>query len=98
MDYTDGTDSGKLYPCSSVKSVVKFILSLGLLSVLAVPVLHAQREKLPPDDLAFVEKTWPEAKKTNTGIRYIVLQEGKGETGKPGDKAAVLYVGRLLKP
>ena len=68
-----------------------------VLSGLVAPVaLQAQREKLPPDDLAFVEKTWPEAKKTGAGIRYIVLQEGKGELGKPGDKAAVLYVGRLL--
>ncbi len=91
-DYTDGTDSGKPYPCASVKSVVKFLLLLLAIA----PALHAQREKLPPEDLAFVEKTWPEAKKTSTGIRYIVLREGQGETGKPGDKARVLYVGRLL--
>src|SRR4051812_16066127 len=68
-------------------------LSLMLAAPLAV---RAQREKLPPDDLEFVEKTWPEAKKTNTGLRYIVLQPGSGEAGKPGDRAAVLYVGRLL--
>src|SRR5471032_3074480 len=68
-----------------------------LMVTLAAPfALHAQREKLPPEDLAFVEKTWPEAKKTSTGIRYIVLQEGKGDPGKPGDKASVLYIGRLL--
>lgn len=67
-----------------------------VLALLAPLVLRAQREKLPPEDLAFVEKTWPSAKKTNTGIRYIVLQEGSGETPKPGDKVAVLYVGRLL--
>jgi FKBP-type peptidyl-prolyl cis-trans isomerase len=68
-------------------------LSLMLTAPLAV---RAQREKLPPDDLEFVEKTWPEAKKTSTGLRYIVLQPGTGESGKPGDRAAVLYVGRLL--
>ncbi len=85
-----------LYPYSSVKSVVKFLLCFLLVATLAVPALHAQREKLPPEDLAFVEKTWPEAKKTNTGIRYIVLQEGRGEPPKAGDKVAVLYVGRLL--
>lgn len=68
-------------------------LALALLAPLA---LHAQREKLPPEDLEFVQKTWPEAKKTNTGIRYIILQEGSGEKAKPGDKVAVLYVGRLL--
>lgn len=70
---------------------------LALALVLLAPLaLHAQREKLPPEDLEFVQKTWPEAKKTNTGIRYIILQEGRGAMPKPGNKIAVLYVGRLL--
>lgn len=79
-----------------MKSVVKFILCLGLFSAVSPLAVLAQREKLPPDDLAFVEKTWPEAKKTNTGMRYVILQEGGTELPKPGDKVAVLYVGRLL--
>ncbi|MSU23930.1 MAG: FKBP-type peptidyl-prolyl cis-trans isomerase [Opitutus sp.] len=79
-----------------MKSVLKYLLCFGLVAVVAAPRLCAQREKLPPEDLAFVEKTWPEAKKTTTGIRYIVLQEGRGERPKPGDKVGVLYVGRLL--
>lgn len=79
-----------------MKSVHKLILVLGLLASFASPALHAQREKLPPDDLEFVEKTWPEAKKTTTGIRYIILREGSGPTPVPGDKVNVLYVGRLL--
>ncbi len=66
------------------------------LTLLAPLVVRAQREKLSPEDLAFVEKTWPEAKKTNTGIRYIILQEGSGNLIKAGEKVAVLYVGRLL--
>lgn len=70
---------------------------LALLLALAVaPSLEAQREKLPADDLEFVQKTWPEARKTQTGIRYLILREGSGETPKPGDKVNVLYVGRLL--
>lgn len=73
---------------------ISAVLVAGLL--LGLPVAQAQREKLPPEDLEFVEKTWPEAKKTNTGIRYIILREGKGESPKPGDKVQVLYVGRLL--
>lgn len=80
----------------SVKSVVKLLLCLGLISAVTPIAVFAQREKLPPEDLAFVEKNWPEAKKTNTGIRYIILQEGSGELAKAGDKVAVLYVGRLL--
>ncbi|MFZ9746504.1 MAG: FKBP-type peptidyl-prolyl cis-trans isomerase [Opitutaceae bacterium] len=67
-----------------------------LLSLAVVPALPAQREKLPADDLEFVEKTWPEARKTQTGIRYVILREGAGESPKPGDKVNVLYVGRLL--
>ncbi len=79
-----------------VKSLVKLVLVLGLMASFAAPALHAQREKLPPDDLEYVEKTWPEAKKTQTGIRYVILRPGTGDSPKPGDKVNVLYVGRLL--
>lgn len=79
-----------------VKSVVKLFVVLGLWSSLALPVVHAQREKLPLEDLEYVEKTWPEAKKTVTGIRYIIQKPGEGDTPKPGDKVNVLYVGKLL--
>jgi FKBP-type peptidyl-prolyl cis-trans isomerase len=80
----------------TVKTLLKLLLAAGALA-LAVPAVHAQREKLPPEDLDFVEKNWPEAKKTSTGLRYIVLKEGEGtEMPKAGTKVAVVYVGRLL--
>lgn len=79
-----------------MKSHARLLLVFLLAAVAASPVLRAQREKLPPKDLEFVEKTWPEAKKTNTGIRYMILRDGEGPTPKPGDKVNVLYVGRLL--
>ena len=66
------------------------------LSLLLVPALYAQREKLPPEDLEVVEKTWPQAKKTNSGIRYVVEREGTGVSPKPGNAVAVHYVGKLL--
>ncbi|HUR57028.1 MAG TPA: FKBP-type peptidyl-prolyl cis-trans isomerase [Opitutaceae bacterium] len=78
-----------------MKFVLKFLpvlLALGL----AAPALHAQREKLPPEDLEYVEKTWPGAKKTVTGLRYVVMREGTGAIPKAGSKVAVIYVGRLL--
>jgi FKBP-type peptidyl-prolyl cis-trans isomerase len=66
-------------------------------ALIAAPVLlHAQREKLPPDDLDFVEKKWPNALKSNTGIRYIVEQPGKGPLLVPGDLIMVNYTGSLL--
>ncbi len=68
-----------------------------VLFLLLVPgVLHAQREKLPPDDLEWVEKNFPDAIKSNTGIRYIVIEEGSGETAKRGDMVSVLYIGRFI--
>jgi len=64
--------------------------------VSAPALLHAQREKLPPDDLDVVEKTWPDAKKSNTGIRYVVEKQGAGPLLMPGDLVMVHYVGKLL--
>lgn len=46
--------------------------------------------------MAFIEKTWPAAKKTNTGIRYIIEQPGSGDKPKAGDNVSVLYVGKVL--
>jgi FKBP-type peptidyl-prolyl cis-trans isomerase len=79
-----------------VKSLAQLLIMSGILALCATPALHAQREKLPAEDLEFVEKTWPEAKKTTTGIRYVIMREGDGPAPKPGDKVSVLYVGRLL--
>jgi FKBP-type peptidyl-prolyl cis-trans isomerase len=75
------------------------VLKLLILAcVLAAPAaVHAQREKLPPDDLDLVEKTWPQARKTNTGIRYVIEREGQGAMPVPGEIVAVLYTGSLLQ-
>lgn len=63
----------------------------------AVP-LQAQRERLPPEDLEIVEQRWPEAKKTSTGLRYVVVKEGDKNSGtpQPGQRVSVLYKGMLL--
>lgn len=63
---------------------------------LAPVVARAQREKIPPEDLEIVEKNWPDAKKTVTGMRYVILEPGDGESPKPGSLVSVHYVGRLL--
>jgi FKBP-type peptidyl-prolyl cis-trans isomerase len=75
----------------------RLTLALFVFLTCLSPWLHAQRERLSPDEIAFVEKTYPGAKKTSTGIRYIIRKAGDGETPKPGDKVAVLYTGWLLK-
>lgn len=73
-------------------------LASALLALGAAP-LHAQREKLPMEDLEIVEKKWPNAKRTYTGLRYIVLQPPTDPKSAPaGDGAvcSVLYKGMLL--
>ncbi|MEO6875052.1 MAG: FKBP-type peptidyl-prolyl cis-trans isomerase [Opitutaceae bacterium] len=77
-------------------AVIRRIFPLLLLLAFLAPVLRAQREKLPEEDLEFVEKNFPNAKKTNTGIRYIIQTEGNGEPAHEGDLVKLLYVGRLL--
>ncbi len=80
----------------TLKPLFRIVALLAVFAAVSAPVVQAQRERLPPEDLAFVEKTWPEARKTTMGIRYIVLRQGEGPTIKPGDRVDVLYTGRLL--
>lgn len=68
----------------------------ALLMFLVPCALHAQREKLPIEDLDWVEKNFPDAKKSNTGIRYIEIEQGSGETAKRGDVVSMLYIGRFI--
>ena len=72
------------------------IAAVFLLLFAAPILLHAQRERLPPDDIDVVEGRWPNAKKTFTGIRYVVETAGKGSLLQPGDMVKVNYVGSLL--
>ena len=67
------------------------------LSLICAQALKAQREKLPWDDRVAVEKAWPNAIKTSTGLRYVILKEGTGDARPmPGDSVTVRYLGRLL--
>jgi FKBP-type peptidyl-prolyl cis-trans isomerase len=67
------------------------------LGFLLIPAAHAQRERLSPDDAAYVENTWPQAKNTAMSIRYVIEKPGAGDSPKPGDLVYVSYVGTLLK-
>jgi FKBP-type peptidyl-prolyl cis-trans isomerase len=73
-------------------------LTFLMLALLGLAPLHAQREKLPMEDVEYVEKKWPEAKRTFTGLRYIILKPGdtKGAMPVNGNEVSVLYKGMLL--
>ena len=71
-------------------------LLLACLAALILPA--AAREKLPPEDLEIVEQRWPDAKKTYTGLRYIIMEPGdaKGTSPESGSMVSVSYKGMLL--
>src|SRR5208283_876160 len=75
--------------------ILRFAASVCALFA-APALLHAQREKLPADDYDIVTKRWPDAKISNTGIRYIVEKQGAGPLLMPGDMVMVTYTGQLL--
>ena len=80
-------------------SPVRFLaLCFFALLTFGVVPLHAQREKLPPEDVEIVEKRWPQAKRTFTTLRYVVLKEGdkQGAKPEPGMMVSVLFKGMLL--
>ncbi len=71
---------------------------LFVLAATFAPQARAQRERIPPEDLEIVEQRWPDAHKTSTSLRYIILKEGDkdGPTPQPGMRVKVLYKGMLL--
>lgn len=73
----------------------RFLFLIAVLGLFPAWV-HAQREKLPWEDLEIVEKRYPNAKRTSTGLRTVLVKEGKGDHPVPGDLVDVSYEGRLL--
>ncbi|MDP1579194.1 MAG: FKBP-type peptidyl-prolyl cis-trans isomerase [Candidatus Didemnitutus sp.] len=76
----------------------RFALLFTCCALFGAVALHAQREKLPPEDLEIVEQRWPNAQKTSSGLRYIVVKEGERHGPQPeaGMFVKVLYKGELL--
>ncbi len=76
----------------------RLVLRLALLAAVfaASPLLLAQPEYLTPDQIEEVDKKWPGTKRTSTGIRYLILEEGDGPQPRRGDRVGMLYTGWLL--
>ncbi len=73
-----------------------FPLLLVLVFCCAQGSLFAQREKFSPEDMVTIKSKWPEAKKTVTGLRIIMREEGTGDPARAGDLVSVVYRGSLL--
>lgn len=83
-----------------MNTLIRFRFAFVLLALLTLgsAPLRAQREKLPMEDLEYVEKTWPTAKRTFTGLRYVIVKPGdaNGPMPEKGYEVSVLYKGMLL--
>lgn len=62
--------------------------------------LEAEKEKAKENALSsfkeFVEKNYPDASATNSGLHYVVEEEGTGEQATPGKTVKVHYSGYLV--
>jgi peptidylprolyl isomerase len=53
-------------------------------------------KKATADKLAIIDQKWPNAATTSSGLKYVVLKEGKGLKPKAGAQVTVHYTGALL--
>jgi len=78
-----------------IASIRRAFRIAGALLLLA-PALADARAKFSWEEHQIIDKKWPDAVETSTGLRYIVAREGEGPQPKPGDKVSVLYKGMLI--
>jgi FKBP-type peptidyl-prolyl cis-trans isomerase len=48
------------------------------------------------DEQTLISEQWPDAVTTPSGLKYVVVAEGEGETPKKGSVVSVHYTGKLL--
>jgi len=67
----------------------------ALLAGITAKAEKSRQEKIAAQN-ELIEKKWPNAKTTPSGLRYIVLQEGEGKTPPRGTMVTAHYTGTLL--
>jgi FKBP-type peptidyl-prolyl cis-trans isomerase len=74
--------------------VSRFLFICTLFSV--VVATASARARFSYEELTVIDKKWPTAVATTTGLRYVVEREGSGKVAKSGDLVRVLYRGELF--
>ena len=77
------------------KPVFPTILWLACLLAL-LPAAADARARFSWEEHQVIDKKWPNAIETSTGLLYVVIREGKGDHPKSGEKVSVLYKGMLI--
>jgi FKBP-type peptidyl-prolyl cis-trans isomerase len=60
------------------------------------PLGAAPRGEFSAEDRDIIEKRWPDAGQTASGMRYMILKEGAGPKVRNRQRVSVLYKGSLL--
>ncbi len=76
----------------------RLLLILGLAAWVVLPfsVQAAPRGEFSAEDREIIEKRWPDAGQTASGIRYLILEDGAGQKARMRQRLAVLYKGEFL--
>jgi cyclophilin family peptidyl-prolyl cis-trans isomerase len=59
-------------------------------------IKKAEESKKQRED-EFIKANWPRVKTTESGLMYVILQEGQGDKFEPGSVVKAIYTGRTLE-
>lgn len=65
-------------------------------ALLLAPMFAGARAKFSWEEHQVIDKKWPDAVETSTGLRYVIARKGDGLAPKSGDRVSVLYKGMLI--
>ena len=58
--------------------------------------LRVEEETKIKKETDIIQTNWPQAVTTESGLKYVIIQEGKGEKAKSGQTVKVIYSGNTL--
>ena len=58
--------------------------------------VEEQEKEKKSQESATIQKQWPDAVDTDSGLKYVIVKEGKGEVPESGSKVRVRYSGEVL--
>jgi FKBP-type peptidyl-prolyl cis-trans isomerase len=66
------------------------------LVVQAQKKVEEQENEKTARESAIVQKQWPDIVETDSGVKFLIVQQGKGDFPMPGSKVRVRYTGEVL--
>ena len=89
----------KFFACISLITLFSLFIAGECLpseqTLVAESVVNGEQEKVAREE-ALIKEKYPNAIRTSSGLMYIILKEGNGETPTSGALLEVHYTGRLL--